>query len=74
MRWTTGRRTKKREDQAYCLLGIFNVFMYLNYGEGDNAFSRLTQEINKVPKVAFSLRVVEGEPGLMKREVRVSSG
>ena len=60
MRWTRGRGTKKKEDQAYCLLGIFNVFMYLNYGEGDNAFVRLTEEINKVSKATFALRVAEG--------------
>ncbi|KAJ9653656.1 hypothetical protein H2198_007167 [Neophaeococcomyces mojaviensis] len=60
MRWTQGRRTKRKEDQAYCLLGIFNVFMYLNYGEGDNAFVRLTEETNKVPKANFTLRIAEG--------------
>jgi hypothetical protein len=47
LRWTTGRNTKKPEDQAYCLLGIFNVFMPLIYGEGDNAFIRLEEEIEK---------------------------
>ena len=33
--------TKKKEDKAYCMLGIFNVFMPLIYGEEDNAFVRL---------------------------------
>jgi Heterokaryon incompatibility protein (HET) len=45
MRWVRGRETKKIEDRAYCLLGIFGVYTYLNYGEGDNAFIRLQQEI-----------------------------
>jgi hypothetical protein len=45
MRWVAGRDTKKVEDRAYCLLGIFGVYMYLNYGEGEYAFSRLKQEI-----------------------------
>ena len=28
-RWTEGRETKKVEDQAYCLLGLFGVSMPL---------------------------------------------
>ena len=47
MRWAWKRETKKREDKAYCLLGIFNVFMPLIYGEGENAMNRLKEEINK---------------------------
>ena len=47
IRWTEKRQTKKEEDGAYCLLGIFNVFMPLIYGEGNNAFRRLKEEINK---------------------------
>lgn len=49
MRWSQGRKTKVKEDQAYCLLGIFDVYMYLNYGEGDNAFRRLQKEIDLQP-------------------------
>jgi hypothetical protein len=47
MRWAAKRDTKKREDKAYCLLGIFNVFLPLIYGEGENAFIRLREEIDK---------------------------
>jgi hypothetical protein len=47
LRWTQGRRTKKAEDRAYCLLGIFGVYMPLIYGEGENAFVRLEAEIKK---------------------------
>ena len=47
MRWTANRNTKRKEDRAYCLLGIFDVFMPLIYGEGDNAFIRLEEEIQK---------------------------
>jgi ankyrin repeat protein len=47
IRWTKKRQTRETEDGAYCLLGIFNVFMPLIYGEGDNAFRRLKEEINK---------------------------
>lgn len=46
MQWAAHRRTKKPEDRAYCLLGIFEVFMPLMYGEGDNAFRRLQAEVN----------------------------
>ena len=45
LRWTGNRNTKKKEDKAYCLLGIFDVFMTFNYGEGDNAFQRLLKKI-----------------------------
>jgi hypothetical protein len=49
--WVERRHTKKAEDKAYCLLGVFNVSMLLDYGEGEKmAFSRLYREIeNRVP-------------------------
>jgi hypothetical protein len=46
LRWAENRKTRKKEDKAYCLLGIFNVFMPLIYGEGANAFIRLKAEID----------------------------
>ena len=45
--WAASRQTKRKEDKAYCLLGIFNIFMPLLYGEEDHAFDRLRQEIDK---------------------------
>ena len=47
VRWAEKRQTKETEDRAYCLLGIFDVHMPLIYGEGDNAFYRLREEIDK---------------------------
>ena len=47
MQWAAKRDTTRKEDEAYCLLGIFNVFIPLIYGEGENAFRRLKEEINK---------------------------
>ncbi|KIX03312.1 uncharacterized protein Z518_06864 [Rhinocladiella mackenziei CBS 650.93] len=47
MRWAARRDTKKKEDRAYCLLGIFNVFIPLIYGEGEYAFVRLKEAIDK---------------------------
>ena len=46
--WAKGRQTTRKEDEAYSLLGIFNVYMPLIYGEGrDNALKRLREEIDK---------------------------
>ncbi|RAR10491.1 adenine phosphoribosyltransferase [Stemphylium lycopersici] len=44
--WAKGRDTKREEDAAYCLMGLFGVHMPLLYGEGkENAFRRLEKEI-----------------------------
>ena len=49
MSWAARRKTTIREDKAYCLLGIFGVFMPLIYGEGeDHAFLRLNEEVQKL--------------------------
>ena len=45
MSWGAGRQTTRPEDEAYCLMGLFDVNMPLLYGEGRKAFSRLQQEI-----------------------------
>ncbi|KAK4039476.1 vegetative incompatibility protein HET-E-1 [Parachaetomium inaequale] len=45
--WASKRTTTRREDEAYCLMGLFNVNMPLMYGEGSRAFFRLQQEITK---------------------------
>jgi hypothetical protein len=48
MRWTQGRTTKREEDAAYSLLGIFDVQMPLLYGEGqEKAWHRLRREIRE---------------------------
>lgn len=48
MSWANGRQTKRKEDMAYCLLGIFNIFMPTMYGEGgEHALNRLHQKLNK---------------------------
>ena len=47
MSWAVNRKTTRREDKAYCLLGIFNIHIPLIYGEGDKAFIRVVEEINK---------------------------
>ncbi|KAJ0385039.1 hypothetical protein COL922a_007175 [Colletotrichum nupharicola] len=45
MSWAANRVTKRKEDIAYCLLGIFGVNLPMIYGEGDQAFARLQEEI-----------------------------
>ena len=46
--WAENRETKRKEDKAYSLMGIFNIHMPLIYGEGgEEAFIRLRDEINK---------------------------
>ncbi|KAK0701555.1 heterokaryon incompatibility protein-domain-containing protein, partial [Apiosordaria backusii] len=45
MSWAANRETTRSEDVAYCLLGIFDVNMPMIYGEGENAFRRLQEEI-----------------------------
>jgi hypothetical protein len=47
MSWIAQRKTKREEDAAYSLLGIFDVHMPLIYGEGrKKAFARLQKEID----------------------------
>ncbi|KAK7455293.1 hypothetical protein VKT23_011166 [Stygiomarasmius scandens] len=49
MSWAAQRKTTRPEDQAYCLMGIFDVNMPPIYGEGSTkAFMRLQQEIIKL--------------------------
>lgn len=49
--WSDNRETTRPEDKAYSLLGIFDVYMPLIYGEGrGNAFRRLREEINRYSK------------------------
>lgn len=47
MSWAAGRETKREEDVAYCLLGLFSINMPMLYGEGPRAFLRLQDEIIK---------------------------
>jgi hypothetical protein len=48
MSWAAFRNTTRVEDMAYCLLGIFKVYMPLLYGERERSFIRLQQEIMKM--------------------------
>lgn len=48
MSWASKRNTTRLEDEAYCLLGLFDINMPLLYDEGSKAFNRLQEEILKV--------------------------
>ena len=51
MSWTERRETKREEDAAYSLLGIFDIHMPLIYGEGrEKALTRLQKEIKETLK------------------------
>lgn len=45
MSWAARRQTKRPEDLAYCLLGVFDLSMPMLYGEGERAFTRLQEMI-----------------------------
>ncbi|KAK3716341.1 hypothetical protein LTR37_006491 [Vermiconidia calcicola] len=46
MSWISERQTSRPEDMAYCLLGVFDINMPLDYGEGRRkAFLRLQEQI-----------------------------
>ncbi|KAB8217421.1 heterokaryon incompatibility protein-domain-containing protein [Aspergillus novoparasiticus] len=43
--WAARRETTRIEDMAYCLLGLCGVHIPLLYGEEENSFRRLQEEI-----------------------------
>ncbi|USW58322.1 Putative heterokaryon incompatibility [Septoria linicola] len=48
MSWAARRQTTRSEDEAYCLLGLFDVSVPMLYGEGGlKAFSHLQEAILK---------------------------
>ena len=54
MLWAAKRTAKRKEDEAYALLGIFGLHMPMIYGEGrENAFIRLEREIGEHSKGKF---------------------
>jgi hypothetical protein len=52
--WAENRETKRKEDKAYSLMGIFDIHIPLIYGEGrERAFKRLRDEIQNSLKSKF---------------------
>lgn len=56
MSWAETRQTTREEDMAYSLLGIFDIYMPLIYGDGrTNAVGRLQEAIDRKGKgILFS--------------------
>jgi len=50
--WAEKCVTARDEDNAYCLLGIFDGFMPVIYGEGKRAFADLARKSKSLPKVS----------------------
>ncbi|KAK0701129.1 hypothetical protein B0T21DRAFT_379239 [Apiosordaria backusii] len=70
MAWAMKRATKKEEDKAYCLLGIFNIFMAPIYGEGEeHAFYRLNREIRERARISADRALPEGLPILRSSSI-----
>ncbi|KAF2625511.1 hypothetical protein BU25DRAFT_371926, partial [Macroventuria anomochaeta] len=58
--WTANRETTRKEDGAYCLLGIFGTHLPLIYGEGkEKALKRLRREIQESREDELSAAVVK---------------
>ncbi|UQC88600.1 HET domain-containing protein [Colletotrichum lupini] len=66
MSWMADRTTSREEDIAYSMLGIFNVFMTPQYGEGPRAFQRLQETIlssQMMDESLFAWRMPEHDSG-----------
>jgi hypothetical protein len=48
MSWQAGRTTARIEDIAYSMLGLFNIMMVPQYGEGQRAFMRLQHQLQSM--------------------------
>ncbi|KAH5574501.1 hypothetical protein HBI24_193910 [Parastagonospora nodorum] len=63
--WAAKRTTKREEDAAYSLFGIFDVHMSLIYGEGrEKATKRLLREIQE----HWKLPIIKGVSSYQSRE------
>lgn len=68
MMWARKRETTRVEDRAYSLMGLFGVNMPTIYGEGENAFRRLQEEILKMSadQTLFAWEGVAAGPGILQ--------
>ena len=67
MSWASQRETTRTEDLAYCLMGLFGIYMPMLYGEGERAFIRLQEEIMRVSDdhSLFAWRSTENHGGIL---------
>jgi hypothetical protein len=67
--WSKGRKTTRKEDKVYSLLGMFGVYMLPNYGEtAEYAFKRFFREIDQ------SLKDPPWHPDLSLGATKIHSG
>ncbi|KAK5703693.1 hypothetical protein LTR97_002706 [Elasticomyces elasticus] len=74
--WAKHRITTRPEDQAYCLLGLLDVFIAPIYGEGEHAWSRLMQAVGgkqALPSHAPKIRTDRNAPQIRYCGVRRGS-
>ncbi|KAH7406944.1 HET and ankyrin domain protein [Phaeosphaeria sp. MPI-PUGE-AT-0046c] len=76
MSWAAKRVTTRVEDMAYCMLGLFDINMPLIYGEGENAFMRLQEEILKISEdhSLFAWRSTDNRGGCLATSPASFSG
>ena len=73
LRWKEHRETKREEDGAYSLLGIFDVDLAPVYGEGAaGAFRRLMDEIHKLERCVQDIHSTD--PRDDKRRIEDTKG
>jgi hypothetical protein len=67
MSWASKRETTRVEDRAYCLMGLFGIYMPMLYGEGERAFIRLQEEIIRISDdhSLFAWRSTENHGGIL---------
>lgn len=82
MSWAAGREATRIEDQAYSLLGLFDLSLPMLYGDGEKAFLALQKEIllysgdsNDQSIFAWNRAMAEGQYyGLLAKNARCFAG
>ncbi|KAH5170036.1 hypothetical protein HBI38_006430 [Parastagonospora nodorum] len=58
--WAKSRKTTRKEDRVYSLLGMFGIYLLPNYGEGvDYAFKRFHRELDASFKDRLRQQAIE---------------
>jgi hypothetical protein len=74
LQWIAQRQTKRQEDAAYCLLGVFGVHIPLIYGEGQKrAFARLQGQIESRSFLSNLFRRLAKLIENVEQQVRIQS-
>ena len=75
MSWVASRVTTVKEDRAYCLLGIFRVFLPVIRGEGEeHAMRRLRREIREQQQELMTSQTSSGSYNTRKWVLTVMFG